>query len=311
MKICLFAIILMSMMAVSIPTAFAERTDDGQFDFMFPKVDIYQNPNNLNKLIIIPFVHFQGTEPVGSILLDITITNPDGSEFPLSGRISDIVTNTNKSIPLEYSLPSEGTYQIQIVMDTSSTDHPDHTFQTWNSEYTVEPRGLEKMLDYVERPDDDGNAVYMLRHSEVIQNFERLHLVFDFPDDFAYSDIVITNNDFKEIFDIDTDELFLKSEFGYSDVEVYLVREGNLLEFVDAQSEFLNYVTFYAIHEDVCWDKECQSIDYVETTSNSEDTLLWIIAIVVVVIVVIGIFVSKKYCPKIKSDIWGEGYASK
>jgi hypothetical protein len=169
-------------------------------------------------------------------------------------------------------------------MTNTSIDRPGHIFDEETILHPVDT--FERKLDHIVFMDKDDNDVFMLRNPQLIQNFERLHIEFDLPEKNLYESIGVTNGEFKNTFDITTKDLFMESEFGYTDLEIFLIREGNLFNFANAQSELLNHVTFSAINKDVCYSETCESIDYEEPIEEkeSEEFPLWVLGVVLVVI---------------------------
>jgi hypothetical protein len=189
--------------------------------------------------------------------------------------------NSERSIFWTYNLISEGTYTIDLVMKNTSIEYPGHIFEEKRLFYTVNQNGFERLVDSVMAIDEDGNDVFMPRTDKPIQKFERAHITFDLPEENVYDGIGVTNGEFKKTFDVGIKELFLESELGYADLEIYLIQEGNLFKFANAQSELLDYVTFYAIHKNVCYSETCESIDYkVPEKKEFEELPLWIFGVV-------------------------------
>lgn len=296
---------------ISIGIVYADNpTPFEEFDFNFIDIEIYQNPNNLRELIIKPHVFFEGNADLGSVNLEAIITDPDGYPHPQTGRINDMADNSERSIYWTYHLPSEGTYTIDLVMTNTSIEYPDHIFDEKTILYTVNPNGFERLVDSVMNIGEDGNDVFMLRTFEPIKKFERAHIIFDLPEKNLYEGIGVTNGEFKKTFDVGIKELFLESEFGYDDLEIYLIKEGNLFQFANAQSELLDYVTFYAIHKNICYSEICESVDYKEPEEKSHEDYYWLLGIIPAACI-IGVVIYLKQKSNSKSIGWGKPYVSK
>lgn len=285
------AVVLAILFFVPLGMAYAEfQTFDGEYDFNFTEIEIYQNPQNLRELIIKPHVFFVGTEELGSANIEVIVTDPEGVQHtPQVGRINDVSIGTMGSIDWTHYLTMEGTYMIDLVMKNTSLEYPNHLFAEKSLEYTVKKNGFKKILNSNVSEDVDGNKIFILRNIDDIKSFELVQIIFNLPEIHSFEKIGIVNGDYNETFDIDKPELFLESKSGYADMELYLIKEGNLLPFADAQSEFLDYVTFFAINQNICYSETCVSIDYVEPIGETTQEFPYWMLVIVLVIIASGI----------------------
>ena len=277
LKPVMFTIMTICVMSIIVVTVYAENpTPYDEWDFNFIHVDVKQNPNNLRELIISPDVYYEGLEPLGSVNLELEITDPEGLSHQYSGTLSDITHQTSKDTTWFHPLLSEGTYTIQLIMKTTSVDH-DHVFDSETIHYTVEPLGFERKLDYIVFETDEYIA-YKISGNSSIQNYERLHVMFNLPDDHPIDRITLVNGEFDADIPVDIEEIYTESK-NYDKMKVYLMKEQYLLPVANAQ-RILDYVMFTAVHENVCYSVDCQNIDVepIESVEEEQEFPLWVFA---------------------------------
>jgi hypothetical protein len=88
--------ILPIIFSISSGIVFAEiPTYNDEFDFNFTDIEVYRDSNNLQKLIIKPHVFFEGNEELGSVNIEVIVTDPKGDSYkPQIARINDIPIGT-------------------------------------------------------------------------------------------------------------------------------------------------------------------------------------------------------------------------
>ena len=274
-------------LGVLMGTAYAANpTNFNEWDFNLRGITAEQDPNNLNNLIITPEVYYEGVMAKGSVNLEVIVTDPRGSEFAFAGRMHDIDDKSSSQISWSHPMSVPGEYSIEVIVRTTSLEYADHEFDRETIHYVVEPKGFSKPLDFI--VEDTENAVnYKLGNKQFIQNYERLLVSFNLPEHHMFDKFIITNGEFQESFRTNTKELYLQSGSGYQNLQISLVREGNLIPMADAQSEFIDLVEFSAVHQNVCYDVDCKSIDYEPPEEESpEEFPIWILGFLGVVAII-------------------------
>jgi len=277
-------------------------TYNDEFDFNFTEIEIFQDPDNLKNLIIKTNISFDGMAELGSANIEFIITDPEGYQHtPEISRVNEMSIGAIEPAYWNHYLTMEGTYTIDLVMTNTSLEYPGHIFVQTSIDYTVKKDSFKKMLNSNLSEDVDGNKIFTLRNIEDIKRFELIQVIFDLPETHSFEKIGVLNGNFTKTFSIDKPELLLKSQFGYADMQLYLIKEGSILPFADAQSEFLDYVTFYSINRDVCYSKNCEPIDYIPPLQSKqidefmffEHISLWLLLLIIPVIIIIVAFVIK------------------
>lgn len=98
-----WAVVLSVLFFIPFVSVYADNpTPYDEWDFHFTNIEIYQNPNNLKQLMIEPHVFFEGNESLGSVNLEIIVTDPDGYSTRYDARINNIEDETEKSTYLQF-----------------------------------------------------------------------------------------------------------------------------------------------------------------------------------------------------------------
>ena len=292
LKPLMFVIMVLCTIPSVIFMAYAENeTPYGEWDFNFEEIDVKQNPNNLKELIITPTVYYEGFMPLGSVVLEMIVIDPLGSEFSYAGQLSDIPDLSSRELTWFHPMRNEGSYTLSMRIITTSIEFPGHIFDTKEIVFTVPENGFERKLDII-ATDEGERLSYKLASNETVQKFERLHVSFNLLDDHNFGEIHVTNGKFQDNHSVYTEELYVQSE-NYSDMKVSLVDKSSIIPFADAQSEILEYVKMTAVHENVCYSVDCKSIDYVESEIEEQEFPYWMLMFLDV-LAVIPLLMKKK-----------------
>ncbi|MDH3657379.1 MAG: hypothetical protein OEM77_04500 [Nitrosopumilus sp.] len=290
-------------LSFNIIPAFAENpTPYNEWDFDFMGVTVFQDPNNLNTLIISIPVGYHGEMLFGTVEINTIVTNPDGKIKPYSDLIRDMKIGGSQVVEFKHRMLQEGTYTVEMNITPPSDPHMGHIFDTENQTFTVEPNGFERAIKAVVL-DSDEMVSYNVEKPTTVKNFEVLHAVIDLPKEHTFEKIIVENGSIVE-YPIDQKDIYIDSKSGYHDIKVNLLRQNNLLPTVGAQDTFEDFVKFYAVVEDVCYSVDCVTIhDVTNDVTEKPEEFQWMFIIIlaaVVTVTAIGIYFGKM-CKNLKN----------
>jgi len=273
-----FLLMVCSVLLIVPITAFAENaTPFSEWDFDFVDVEISQDPGNLqNMLIEIPIL-FKGDWDLGTINIYATVWDPDGEKVEHFGSLRDLKIGENKTLTLNHVMTKEGTYNVFVQMTPPAPPYLGHIFDTQLLSLTIEPNGLEEEVGVV-GIDAENYISYKLEDPTSVKRFELIHSVINLPEIHSYEKIQVTNSEFVQDFSIDTKDIYLESEFGFAQMSVNLIKEGNLLPFAGAQNSVQDYIKFYKVYDTICDSVDCVVINYsLEDPKDSDEFPYWVL----------------------------------
>jgi len=287
--------VLMLISTVSI--SFAEiPTPQNEWDFDFLDVRVSQDYSNPHNLIIKPNILYKGMMPEGTVKIDVEITQPDGEILPAGGMMIDMETGDTRSTGILAFVNQEGDYVINLKMTPPEEPYLDHTFDTFTLEYTIPENGFEKELNLF-LDENDNSIIYRIEKPSTIKEHEGVHTVMNLPQDNTFDSIAIVNDQkIIKYFPVDTKEFHLISDVGFNNLEIHLVKEGNLFPIAYAQGSMNDYVTTYKISKDICSDFDCLDITIIETVE--EEFPYWMLSFLLIVVIAYPIFKFIKKCEK-------------
>jgi len=236
--------------------------EDPDWKFKFVDVEIYQNPQDLEILLIEVPVKNTGLKGPGSVMVYATVTDPTGSHHTHMGYVGEVEIGDTDSVMFKHKMWHDGKYVVNISMTPPNDDHKDHVFDIHNDSITIPENGL--MLNLGTLAQDRGTVIsYMVENPELVDIDNMVRAEISLPTVHNYEKIVITNNgEIKKEFDISESTLLLNSKSDtWSDMRVMLVEKGNALPLVGAQNPIIGYVSFYMVDVDQCINTFCLDID--------------------------------------------------
>lgn len=310
-------VLLMGLFGVSLvfPVFADNPTTHGEWNFVFEKYQIYQDPAEPTILVVQADIKSTGMIGKGSVDVMTFVTDPDGKTTTHFEQVSDILRDEPRLVVFEYLLESEGIYQIQTTMRTTSEAHQYHIFDEKKTSYEVFEDSFEKKLD-VRGIDSDQGIEYHL--SEIVPASKSIHIKLNLPDSHPFEKIQVENGEFKKEFGLKNKDLYLKSYNGYAQLQVDLVRETSILPMADAQMDVMEYLKFYSVDGMICVQVDCEPIDVVSThtgnnrvdgkttpTPTHEDEFPYWILSFVAILGIIPLMMRKK---SKSNDPWGTPY---
>jgi len=294
------AVLLPLVITLTTIPVFAENPtpyNEWDFDFDFSEVEIYQDPNDLQNMIIKTRVSFEGDMSLGTVNIYAHIIGPNGNEYTSFGTLRDMQSGDTGLVRLVHGIVQEGIYTIDLRMTPPSKPFLDHIFDTQTITYVVEKYGFEKEVETI-GDDSDEMITYHIENPITVQYFESVHAVINLPEVHTFEQIKVTNGEFEKNFSINTKDIYMESKSGYKDLKVHLLKENNIFPMVDAQDTLQDYVQFYKVNKELCPTVNCVNINQ---EKPEEKFPLWVLVIVPVGISV-GLIVYLKNNSKQKQS---------
>ncbi len=288
-----------------IPTFAENPTPYNEWDFDFVEIEIRQDPADLRTMTITPRVFFEGDMPLGTVNISAHVVDPDGKEFTHFGTIRDMSDGNIRFVRLMHNMSEEGTYTINLSMTPPEKPYLDHIFDTETLTFKVEKNGFEKPVETI-GTDSEEIITYMIENSVSVKYYESIHAAINLPKEHTFEKITVTNDEFVQDFAIDTRDIYLESQSGFSNLRVHLVKEGNFLPTADAQNSVHDYVKFYKVNKDVCASADCVNINNEEPV---DEFPLWILGFLALVVLVIPLY--KRNNNRTSQRKWGSPYIEK
>ena len=291
-----------------IPAFAANPTPYNEWDFDFIGIAVFQDPNNLNTLIISIPVVYNGEMRFGTVEVKAIVTEPDGKTKLYSDLIRDMKIAESQVVKFKHNMIKEGDYVVEISMTPPSDPHMEHIFDYQYEKFTIGPNGFENELGMISAGSDEGIS-YKILDGEIKLQYEVLHVVFNLPEKSIFEKITVINEEFSKDYPIDTKNIYLESETGFEKMQVYLPIQDNLLPTANAfsvesrEDTPLAFVRFYAVDNKICNSVDCVNIDVPSITEQeSLEFPVWTLGILAPV-VIIGLYYTLKKCYKQKDYI--------
>jgi len=284
-QMALAGIVAITFFTIIYPSAaFAEiATPFNEWDFDILEILVIQDPNDLEMMRISIPVLFNGEWKTGITNIDVKITDPRGYDHTLFGQTRILEIEKTQVMEFKYRMPSDGDYTIDVSLTSPSTKYPGHEFHEDNTSMEIVPNGLLEKYDTI--GDEDGKIIsYFMANPSEVKYDKVVHAKINLPENHMYEKIVLVNGKFVKEYSIDTKDIYIKSElYDYSNMKVKIVEEGNLIPLADAQNTLQEYVVFYSMDKDDCYNTLCVNIDFVE----EEEFPYWMLIVTGVAIAIV------------------------
>jgi len=203
----------------------------------------------------------------------------------------DIEDGESGFLWLTHLMSVAGGYTVDISMTPPEEPFLEHIFDSKTITFDTGFNGLERRIQAVVT-DNDKITTYQLQNAKDIKYDEMAHVIINLPEVHTYEKITIINGKFIKEFSIDKKDIYIKSDKEFENMKVNLVKEGNLLPLADAQNNLLDYVLFFTIDKDNCYNIVCVNVDFVE-----EEFPYWMLIVTGIVIAIVVVFLRRKKDP--------------
>ena len=275
-----------------ISEAFAETStpyDEWDFDIISERFTVTQDSNSLETMIIKVPVRYSGEFPTGITNMDIVVTDPTGEDHTFFGETRALEIGHSQVVEFKYKMYHDGIYTVDVYLKSPSELHKNWPFDDDAKTLEIEPNGLLKKLDT--RGIETGLITsYFLGNPLEIKFDEVVHAKISLPENHNFEKIALVNGEFVKEYGTDVKDIYIDGEYDYDDMKIKLVQYGNLLPMAEAQENLQEYVVFYAMDQNQCYNTFCVLINHVE----EKQEFPYLILVGVSILGAVAFFVIKK-----------------